>query len=60
MKVTLRTTLDKDLAKRAKKVAQQREISISAVLERALDRYLPLIDEEDKGDNLKEQRRASA
>jgi len=60
MKVTLRTTLDKDLAKRAKKVAQQREISISAVLERALDRYLPLIAEEDKGDNLKEQRRASA
>lgn len=61
MKVTLRTTLDKDLVKQAKEIAQKREISISAILERALDRYLPLLYVEDNARevNIKEQRRAS-
>ncbi|MCI2429473.1 ribbon-helix-helix protein, CopG family [Candidatus Acetothermia bacterium] len=61
MKVTLRTTLDRDLAKRAREIAEKREISFSAILERALDRYLPLIDDNssEKGRRPEELRRAA-
>ncbi len=57
MKAILRTTLDRDLVNEAKKIAREREISISAMLERALDRYLLLLT--GGKENHKDQRRAS-
>ncbi|MBI1744683.1 hypothetical protein HYR54_16680 [Candidatus Acetothermia bacterium] len=49
MKVTLKTTLDKDLAERAKQLSKEREVSISALIERSLDRYFDfLIAREDR------------
>lgn len=43
MKATLRTTLDKDLADRAKMISKERGVSISALIERSLDRYLDFL-----------------
>ena len=58
MKVTMRTTLDKDLAVRAKEIAQRLEISLSALLERALDRYLPLVEDSKGREHDEKDRRA--
>jgi post-segregation antitoxin (ccd killing protein) len=46
MKKAINTTLDRDLLVQAKKTAQKRRISVSAIMERALDRYLALLEAE--------------
>lgn len=59
MKIIFRTSIDRDLAEKAKEIARKRDISFSAILERALDRYLPqLIEEEEKYERRKEEHRA--
>lgn len=43
-KPDLITTVDADLLQRARRVARDRGISVSAIVERALDRYLPTLE----------------
>ncbi len=56
-KPELITTVDADLLERARNIARERGISVSAIVERALDRFF-LTDHEET-QRLKEQRRAS-
>jgi post-segregation antitoxin (ccd killing protein) len=40
MKAEIHTTLDGDLLRKARRMARERKVAVSAILERALDRYL--------------------
>ncbi len=42
------TTMDRDLIEKARAISRKRKVSVSALLERALDRYLPLLDDADE------------
>ncbi len=46
-KPDLITTIDADLLQRARCVARERQISVSAIVERALDRYLPTLERQE-------------
>ena len=55
MKAEIHTTLDGDLLRKARRMARERKVAVSAILERALDRYLDQlagehIDQEDTSD----------
>ena len=56
-KPELITTVDADLLERARNTARERGISVSAIVERALDRFFLTVDEETR--TMKDQRRAS-
>ena len=47
-KKTFTTTLDADLLKEAKEMADKRGVAVGALIERALDRYLDRLREEGK------------
>jgi post-segregation antitoxin (ccd killing protein) len=59
VKSSINTTLDCDLLVRARRAAATRNISVSALLERALDRYLELLQEENVRDDAGQQREDS-
>jgi post-segregation antitoxin (ccd killing protein) len=45
-KPDLITTIDRDLLERARLIARSRGISVSAIVERALDRYLLILEQD--------------
>jgi len=59
-KASLHLTIDRDLAHAAREFAKARRIALSALFQRALDRYLLLVRERGEDKALEEKRQVSS